>query len=288
MLIVDSQVHIWGANTPARPWPARHAAHRPEPFSADDLLTEMNTAGVDAVIIVPPSWEGERNDLALDAARLHPTRFAIMGRLDPTRPESRSQLARWRKQPGMLGLRFTFHTPELEPLLTEGHVDWLWGEAEKHGVPLMVLVPPSRLPVMADVAQRHPRLKLIMDHLSIPKGKMDDDAFAHIGELTKLAKYPNVAVKATSMPHYSTEPYPHPRLHPHIRKVVDAFGPKRVFWGTDMTKLPRGGYRQNVTLFTEELPWLSEEDKSWIMGRGVCEWLGWQHPRLPFGSRLGQ
>jgi L-fuconolactonase len=33
------------------------------------------------VIIVPPSWEGERNDLALVAARLHPDRFAVMGRL---------------------------------------------------------------------------------------------------------------------------------------------------------------------------------------------------------------
>ena len=38
MLIVDSQVHIWAASTPARPWPARHAPHRPEPFCADDLL----------------------------------------------------------------------------------------------------------------------------------------------------------------------------------------------------------------------------------------------------------
>lgn len=33
------------------------------------------------MIIVPPSWEGERNDLALVAARLHPDRFAVMGRL---------------------------------------------------------------------------------------------------------------------------------------------------------------------------------------------------------------
>ena len=135
MLIVDSQVHIWGANRPERPWPARHAPHRPEPFSAEDLLVEMNAAQVDAVIIVPPGWEGDRNDLGLEAARLHPTRFAVMGRLDPTAPESRSQIARWRKQPGMLGLRFTFHTPQMEPLLTEGHLDWLWGEAEKHGVP---------------------------------------------------------------------------------------------------------------------------------------------------------
>jgi predicted TIM-barrel fold metal-dependent hydrolase len=275
MLIVDSQVHIWGANTPERPWPARHAPHRPEPFSADDLLKEMDAAGVHAAIIVPPGWEGDRNDLGLDAARRYPARFAVMGRLDPRAPDSPEKLATWRDQPGMLGLRFTFHTPQMEPLLTEGHVDWLWKEAEKHGVPLMVLAPPPLLPAIASVAERHPGLKLTLDHLSIPKGRKDDAAFAHVDELVKLARLPNVAVKATSMPHYTTEPYPHRVIHPHLRKVIEAFGPRRVFWGTDVTKLPPGTYRQAVTLFTEELPWLSTDDQAWVMGRGICEWLDW-------------
>lgn len=279
MLIVDSQVHIWGADTPGRPWPARHAPHRPEPFSADDLLQEMNAAGVDAVIIVPPGWEGDRNDLGLEAARLHPTRFAVMGRLDPTATESRSLVARWRKQPGMLGLRFTFHTPQMEPLLTEGHLDWLWSEAEKHGVPLMVLVPPRLLPTIRKVAEQHPGIRFTLDHMSIPKGTRDAAAFAHVDELVKLAKTPNIAVKATSLTSYTSEPYPHKAVHEPLRKVIEAFGSQRVFWGTDLTKLAPGSYRQAVTLFTEEMDFLSEEDKVWIMGRGVCRWLGWSHPR---------
>ena len=36
MLIVDSQVHIWAADSPERPWPARHKPHRPEPITAED------------------------------------------------------------------------------------------------------------------------------------------------------------------------------------------------------------------------------------------------------------
>jgi hypothetical protein len=31
-------------------------------------------------------------------------------------------------------------------------------------------------------------------------------------------------------------------------------------------------------MFTEELPWLSSEDKAWIMGRGLCAWLDWNVP----------
>ena len=44
-----------------------------------------------------------------------------------------------------------------------------------------------------------------------------------------------------------------------------------------MTRLPCT-YRQAVTFFTEELPFLSESDKEWVMGRAVCRWLGWQLP----------
>ena len=106
MLIVDAQVHIWGADTPERPWPAGHAnrAHRPLPFSKDDLLAEMAAAGVDRAVIVPPSWEGDRNDLALAAAKAHPDKFAVMGRPPLDRPDSHA-LDHWRDQPGMLGIR---------------------------------------------------------------------------------------------------------------------------------------------------------------------------------------
>ena len=98
MMIVDSQVHIWAANTPERPWPARHEPHKPEPITAQDLLREMDAAGVNACVLVPPSWEGERNDVCLAAAQKHPKRFAVMGRLDVDAPESRGKIAAWRKQ----------------------------------------------------------------------------------------------------------------------------------------------------------------------------------------------
>jgi hypothetical protein len=35
-------------------------------------------------------------------------------------------------------------------------------------------------------------------------------------------------------------------------------------------------WRQCVTLFTEELPWLSERDKELTMGDALCTWIGWQ------------
>jgi L-fuconolactonase len=271
MLIVDSQVHIWGADTPQRPWPKRAAAQRPVPLGAPDLLREMNEAGVDRVVIVPPSWEGDRNDLAIDAAIEHPDRFSTMGRLDPQDPRSRGLIRTWREQPGMLGLRFTFHIPQLVTLITEGHMDWVWGEAEKAGVPIYVLVPHPLVHLIDDVAQRYPALKLVMDHLSLDSKQKDAQAFSEFDKLLAIAKRPNVAAKVSALPCYSTDEYPYKSLHGYIRQAYDAFGPQRLFWGTDLSRSPIP-YRQHVTMFTEEIPWLTEADKEWIMGRGVCEW----------------
>src|SRR5262245_32265542 len=119
MAIVDAQIHIWAANTPERPWPARHQPHRAEPITADEMLREMKAAGIDKAILVPPSWEGERNDVCLAAAQKHPDKFAVMGRADPEDPATRGKIAGWKKERGMLGMRFTFHRPLLRPLLAE-------------------------------------------------------------------------------------------------------------------------------------------------------------------------
>jgi len=81
MLIVDSQVHIWGANTPARPWPARAHPHRETPVGHEEMLSLMDAAGVHRAVIVPPSWEGDRNDLALAAAQAPSQVFRGGGRV---------------------------------------------------------------------------------------------------------------------------------------------------------------------------------------------------------------
>jgi predicted TIM-barrel fold metal-dependent hydrolase len=275
MQIVDSQVHLWGRDTPDRPWPAGRAAQaqKPYPVTKEALLLQMDLAGVSRIVIVPPSWEGDRNDLALEAARLYPDRFAVMGRLALEKPASRALVADWKKQPGMLGMRFTFHTDLQRPWLTDGTADWLWAAAERAGIPLMVLVPGS-LDAIDRVAERHPELKLTIDHVGLDRLQKGPNVFEDMPKVCALARRPNVAVKASGMPSLSQQPYPFRDLHPHIQRLVEAFGPRRVFWGTDLTRMPCS-YRECIDLFTRELPWLKGDDLEWVMGRGVCEWLGW-------------
>ena len=264
MLIVDAQIHIWRNHKPTTP------THRQiADFTADDVLREMDEAGVGAAVIHPPGWDPDSGALAVEAARRHPNRFAILGKVSLEPPASRADIERAKGLPGMLGLRFALLQSHQQTWLTDGTLDWLWPEAERAGMPV-ALLGGNLLPGVTRIAQRHPGLKLIVDHFARP-----DKDWSNLPELVATAKFPNVALKATGAPSYSSETYPYRDIHGHIRRLYDAFGPERMFWGTDITRMPCP-WRQCVTLFTEELPWLSRRDKELIMGRALCAWLGWR------------
>ena len=271
MLIVDAQVHIWGKGLPTNP------AHRQiTSFTADDLLKEMDEAGVNAAVIHPPGWDPDSGALAIEAARQHPNRLSILGNFPLDRAESRSLVDGWKQQPGMLGFRFTFQQPHQQSWPTDGTMDWLWPAAARAGLPV-ALAAASFLPAVGQIAERYPDARLIVDHMGRGAGAKDEAAFATLPDLLALARYPNVAVKATAAPGYSSSPYPFSNIHDYLHQIYDAFGPERMFWGTDITRMPCS-WQQCVTLFTEELAWLSESDKELIMGRALCNWLGWNLP----------
>jgi len=272
VLIVDAQVHIWANHKPT------NANHRQvETYSADDLLAEMDEGGVHAAVIHPPaSWDPGSNELAVEAARRHPDRLAILGNFPLDDPASRGRIDGWKQRPGMLGLRFALLQPHQRTWPTDGTMDWLWPAAERAGLPIALLAA-TYLPTVGQIAERHPRLKLIVDHLGRPSGTKDDAAWANLPEMLALARHPNVAIKATGAPSYSSAAYPYRNIHDYLRRIHDAFGPARMFWGTDITRMPCP-WRQCVTLFTEELPWLRGRDLELVMGRGVCDWLGWPLP----------
>ena len=272
-MIVDAQVHVWKAQTPDWPWVPGRKAQLPEPFTIEKLVSLMDEAGVDRAVIVPPSWPGDRNDYGLEAAGRYPARFAVMGRIPLAKPESAALLPRWKEQPGMLGVRLTLHGPQAA--LLEG-ADWFWPAAEKARLPVMFLAP-GNMRKFGPIAERHPQLPLIIDHMSLTQDIAKEGKIKEaIDEVVALAKFPNVSVKVSSAPTYSFDPYPWRDMTEHIKRCFDSFGPRRCYWGTDLTNsLAKATYRQRITHFTEELKFLSEEDKDWVMGKAILARLNW-------------
>lgn len=275
MLIVDSQIHIWenGKMSPH---------HRQIPtYSIDDALAEMASAGVDAAVIHPPSSLGEAvNELAVKAVRLHPDKFCILGHFDLQSPDREKIVAHWRERPGMLGFRFTFNQPHEKSWWTDGSLDWFWAACEKADLRIGLLASGKNIAAFGKIAERYPRLKMHIDHIGRGGGRAgvkDDAAYADLPEMLALAKLPNVAIKLSGAPSTSTQSYPYKNIHRYLQQIIETFGPDRCFWGTDITRMPCS-YRQCVTMFTEEMPWLKGRDLERVMGGAVVDWLGWKRP----------
>ena len=272
MKIVDAQVHIWRQTV--SPPTGKH--RKVSLVSAEQMLKEMDEAGVDAALIHPPlSWDPTSQEMALEAARKYPKRFAVMGQFDPKNPVNKALIPTWRKQPGMMGLRWALLQPKEQELLHEGALDWIWPEAAKADLAIGMMGG-SFLKEFRGIAERYPDLKLILDHCGLNRHGQDAEAFIHLDEMLALAKLPNVAVKMTGAPHYSTQAYPFKNIQDGLHRIVDAYGPDRCFWGTDISRMPCS-YRQCVTFFTEELPWLMGQDLEKVMGRALCKWIGWHY-----------
>ena len=174
----------------------------------------------------------------------------------------------------MLGVRLTFHRDIDRPWLTDGTADWFWPQAQFHDIPVMVHAP-ERLAEIGEVAERYPDLRIIVDHMGFARATIDRETGPAADRMAALARYPNVFVKVSALPAFSTQPYPFKNLNEPIRRVLAAFGPRRAFWGSDITRVPNATYRQVVAHFTEALDFVSPDDLDWIMGRGLAECLRW-------------
>src|SRR6201996_2913485 len=206
MMIVDAQIHLWGKGTPS-------PHHRQTPYLKQEALAAMDAAGVDRAVIHPVMWDPDSNELAVEAARAHPDRFAIMGWFYLDQADQRAAIETGKCRFGMKGLRFYFSDPRSQSWPDDGSLDWLFPVAERLNIPVS-LQASAFLPRGADIAQRYPALRISIDHMGVPRATQGAEAaYRNLPQLLALAKHPNVAVKATGQPGYVRDAYPFPSIH---------------------------------------------------------------------------
>jgi predicted TIM-barrel fold metal-dependent hydrolase len=274
-MITDAQVHIWEVDRPDRPWPQppRNEPQLPNGFSAEAMIAAMDGTGVDRAVIVPPTWIGENNATAIEASEAYPGRFGVMGRFDPLRPDAEDALATWRQQPHMLGIRMTFRVPPYDKWLDDNTLDGFWTACERHGIPIMALVP-NEARKLHRVAERHPGLTLVIDHMAADIAKKGAASFEYIDDLLALGRFENVSVKTSSAPSMSAEPYPFADVYPFLKRIYEAFGARRMLWGSDLTRLT-STYEECLRHFRDGLDFLSQDDKEWVLGKTAATVLKW-------------
>ncbi len=286
--IVDAQVHLYTEDAAPYPWdkalyadPAQAGMigrfrARVSHGSTEAMLAEMDAQQVQGALVVSPAIHGYDTSYSVDAYRRHPQRFRVVGRVDSSRDDIEDALSAWGADPAFVGLRLALTATAAIDRFLAGADDRMLAAAERAGLRVCVNAP-RRFDLQARIARRFPGLPLIIDHLGLFEIPMLDpayrDPFAELDGLLELARFEQVAVKLTSIPLLSRERSPHADTWPHLHRVIAAFGPERLMWGSDQTVFEHDyGETVDVIRATDEL---GPADKELILGASLRRVWGW-------------
>ena len=93
---------------------------------------------------------------------------------------------------------------------------------------------------VARVAERHPGLRLHIDHYGRSGGATGGVTFDDLPDMAALARFSNVGIKVSGAPSYSKEAYPFRDLHDTTQRIFDSFGPSRILEAANRWALAAG------------------------------------------------
>jgi len=276
MLVIDSQVHAFAANTPARPW-----ANSPEGWSpaapGDKMVEAMDAVGVDGAIFVSPfNLYGYDASYAMEVQRTWPGHFGIVTRVDYEKPEVAELVAEWKRVPGAVGLRLGM-TAEQGLAADNPGIDRMLRAAASVDLPMNFLCW-GNIDVGTAVIDRHPNTRFVLDHLGMmqPRKKpAPADVWKDLPKVLDLARRPNVVIKVSGACTMSHEAYPFNDIWDPLARVFDAWGFERCLWGTDWTRaFSVVSYKDAVEPFrlTDRL---TDSERAMLMGGACAKTYGW-------------
>ena len=261
-MIVDTHTHVVSSDKNLHPLhPDATGWSTQVSNNVEDLIQEMDQAGVECATLVQPNGTyGLDNSYQCDSALRFAPRTVSVGILDPAASDAADLLSYWVNERAMKGVRLQ---SQAEP--DDSRCDALWQRAEALGIPISIGGggQPDKVNRMRAIGARHPNVLFAPDHFAGWSGAGDKAAMTVA--LEELAALPNahLRISSTSLGPYAGLSDVEKDM---FRRVIEAFTPRRVMWGSNFPSSREGGYIGQVRLGQTALPWLSGEDIDWIMG----------------------
>lgn len=246
--VIDTHTHIVSPDVeryPRRPGVAQSAWFEETPAAAEDLLREMDVAGVDGAVLVQAHgpYAGD-NAYCADARTVAPQRFVSSSIIGVLAADSVEQLRYWTLERGMIGTRLFHLPPPPEPWLADPALAPFYAEARKLGVRINFCVVRRHLPALAEVLATMPDTPVAVDHCGLIEtpDAPPDDVFSN---LLALSRFPELRLKVST---YVLDYAPQLGLSAAqlVRKLADEFGADRLMWGSDWPQTHHLTYAQLV------------------------------------------
>ena len=272
MKIIDTHHHFWKYSPQEYDWINDEMKVIRRDFLPPDLEKTMQAAGVSGAISVQARQSLEESDWLIGMAEKSSFLLGVVGWVDLRAKGVEKDLERLSKHKKFKGVR---HVVQGEP-----DDNFILGAAFNEGVKKLlrfglrydILIFERQLKPSITFVDRHPKQVFILDHVAKPRIK--ERVLSPWREhMLEMAKRPNVYCKISGMvTEADWKKWSANDLAPYLDTAMQAFGPKRLMFGSDWpVMLVAGQYRQWVELVKVAISRYSTAEQERILFRNAEE-----------------
>ncbi|WP_350275551.1 amidohydrolase family protein [Kribbella sp. HUAS MG21] len=262
-MIIDAHQHVWDRDRSPYQWLGPQVPQWNRTFTFEELRPHLVRNGVDATVLVQSDDHDGDTDLMLEVAARHPEVAAIVAYVPLDRPDRAAErLTELRKDPRVVGIRNLIHDLPDPDWILRPEVDEGLSVLEEASVTFdYVAVLPRHLEHVPTLSERHPELRIVIDHLAKPPiGAESREPWWTLIETA--ARNPLVHAKISGL-------YPEDgtweSVRPFVDRAVEVFTPSRLMYGGDWPiSTASGGYDEVFTGLSGVLASLSDADRDEI------------------------
>ena len=252
-----------GATEPDRPRRPGEGGMVEKGQTTEEILAGMDRAGVQAAVLVQSAaLYGFDNSYIADSARSHPGRCIALCAVDVLPESAADMLSYWVEGRGCRGIRITqaeaLDVPATFPV---------WARAGELRVPVDLQMQPRHLEKLPTVLERFPDVPVLIDHAGNVNRRLADGTTPATPPeaLLALARYPNIYLKLTNQ---NIDGAREAGVAPLVffGPLLEAFGAKRLMWGSDFPATADQAYESRVVQAREAFRFIGEEELGWVMG----------------------
>jgi L-fuconolactonase len=248
-MIVDAHQHVWDLARAEYPWLGPELAPVNHTVSFAELAPTLARFGIGSTILVQAADNAEDTDLMLETARRHPEVAGVVAWAPLDQPDALAErLALLREDPLVVGIRNLTNGRPVE-WITTAEVDRGLSTLEAADLPLDYVAPSSAaIGVLPAVGERHPGLRIVIDHLGRPPiGGSSSDRAEWRRLFAEAAANPNTVAKVSGL--YSSvgpmDSWTEEAIRPYVEDALELFGPDRLLYGGDWPiSVLAGGYER--------------------------------------------
>jgi L-fuconolactonase len=269
-ITIDAHQHVWDLARARYSWLTSDLAPIDRTMEFEELRPALAAAGIDGTVLVQSADNAEDTALMFDVAAENPEVLAIVGYVPLERPEDAArELAELRSSSLLVGIRNLIHNQPDPDWLLRPDVDEGLGVLEAAGVSFdLVAVLPRHLELVPLISARHPKLRIVIDHLGKPPiGLASPEPWESL--IRVAAENPNVFAKVSGLYSASGDSgsWTVDSVRPYFERAVDLFGADRLMYGGDWPiSVLSGGYARVWDGLRELFATLDDRESNAIRG----------------------